>query len=84
MNIVIKMFEKCSLMESGELFFIIVVVVIFFYYYLNITFVCFIVKSCPSAKVYAVIWTTTPWTLPVNQAICFASNIECVLFQVYS
>jgi isoleucyl-tRNA synthetase len=22
------------------------------------------------AKVYAVIWTTTPWTLPANQAVC--------------
>ncbi|MDX8385239.1 MAG: isoleucine--tRNA ligase [Gallionella sp.] len=23
-----------------------------------------------NAKVYAVIWTTTPWTLPANQAVC--------------
>jgi isoleucyl-tRNA synthetase len=23
-----------------------------------------------SAKIYAVIWTTTPWTLPANQAVC--------------
>ena len=22
-------------------------------------------------KVYAVIWTTTPWTIPANQAVCF-------------
>ncbi|HRQ05191.1 MAG TPA: isoleucine--tRNA ligase [Nitrosomonas halophila] len=24
----------------------------------------------PDARVYAVIWTTTPWTLPANQAVC--------------
>ncbi|XP_058461109.1 isoleucine--tRNA ligase, mitochondrial [Malaya genurostris] len=27
------------------------------------------------ATVAAVIWTTTPWTLPANQAICFNSNL---------
>src|SRR5438552_100239 len=26
-------------------------------------------RAIPSAKVYAVIWTTTPWTLPGNQAL---------------
>jgi len=36
----------------------------------------FLVKSCPNAKIYAIIWTTTPWTLPLNEAICFASNIQ--------
>ncbi|OWF46981.1 Isoleucine--tRNA ligase, mitochondrial [Mizuhopecten yessoensis] len=31
-------------------------------------------------NVYAVIWTTTPWTLPVNQAICYSNNLTyCVL-----
>lgn len=25
---------------------------------------------------YALIWTTTPWTLPANQAICFNSNLQ--------
>lgn len=25
---------------------------------------------------YALIWTTTPWTLPANQAICFNANLQ--------
>ncbi|HWR08412.1 MAG TPA: isoleucine--tRNA ligase [Sporomusa sp.] len=29
-----------------------------------------------SAKVYAVIWTTTPWTMPANVAICVHPEIE--------
>ena len=33
--------------------------------------------SCPvDAKVYAVIWTTTPWTLPANQAVCVHPEFE--------
>ena len=28
------------------------------------------------AKVYAVIWTTTPWTLPSNQAICVHPELQ--------
>ncbi|MBP7137248.1 MAG: isoleucine--tRNA ligase [Sphingomonadaceae bacterium] len=28
---------------------------------------------------YALIWTTTPWTIPVNQAIAFGPDIEYVL-----
>ena len=28
---------------------------------------------------YAVIWTTTPWTIPVNQAIAYGPDIEYVL-----
>lgn len=27
-------------------------------------------------KLYALIWTTTPWTLPANQAICFNKNLK--------
>lgn len=27
-------------------------------------------------KLFAVIWTTTPWTLPSNQAICYNQNLE--------
>jgi isoleucyl-tRNA synthetase len=27
-------------------------------------------------KVYAVIWTTTPWTLPANQAVCVHPELE--------
>ncbi|WP_281289528.1 isoleucine--tRNA ligase [Sporomusa termitida] len=29
-----------------------------------------------AAKVYAVIWTTTPWTMPANVAICVHPDIE--------
>lgn len=25
---------------------------------------------------YALIWTTTPWTLPANQAVCFNSSLQ--------
>jgi isoleucyl-tRNA synthetase len=28
------------------------------------------------AKVYAVIWTTTPWTLPANQAVCVHPDLQ--------
>lgn len=31
---------------------------------------------------FAVIWTTTPWTLPANQAICLGPDIEYSLVQV--
>ena len=27
---------------------------------------------------YAVVWTTTPWTIPVNQAIAYGPDIEYV------
>ncbi|MDH4216029.1 MAG: isoleucine--tRNA ligase [Gallionella sp.] len=29
-----------------------------------------------NAKVYAVIWTTTPWTLPANQAVCVHPELQ--------
>ncbi|XP_058813036.1 isoleucine--tRNA ligase, mitochondrial [Topomyia yanbarensis] len=32
-------------------------------------------------KIAAVIWTTTPWTLPANQAICFNPNLEYSLVE---
>ncbi|MBA3525434.1 MAG: isoleucine--tRNA ligase, partial [Sphingomonas sp.] len=31
---------------------------------------------------YAVIWTTTPWTIPVNQAIGFGPEVEYVLYDI--
>ncbi|MGJ8537254.1 MAG: class I tRNA ligase family protein, partial [Parasphingopyxis sp.] len=31
---------------------------------------------------HAVIWTTTPWTIPVNQAIAFGEDIDYVLLDV--
>jgi isoleucyl-tRNA synthetase len=34
-----------------------------------------------SEKVYAVIWTTTPWTIPVNQALAYGADIEYALIE---
>ena len=31
---------------------------------------------------YAVIWTTTPWTIPVNQAIAYGEDVEYVLVDI--
>lgn len=35
---------------------------------------------------YAVIWTTTPWTIPVNQALAYGPEVEyvCVEFDTFS
>jgi len=33
-------------------------------------------------KVFALIWTTTPWTLPANLAVCFHPNFEYSLVEV--
>lgn len=29
-----------------------------------------------NTSVYAIIWTTTPWTLPANQAICYNQDLD--------
>ena len=29
---------------------------------------------------YAVVWTTTPWTIPVNQGIAYGPDIDYVMF----
>ncbi|MBJ7445213.1 MAG: isoleucine--tRNA ligase [Sphingobium sp.] len=46
--------------------------------------VAFEIVEAPNAPelvgAHAVIWTTTPWTIPVNQAIAFGEGIEYVLF----
>jgi isoleucyl-tRNA synthetase len=34
------------------------------------------VSLSANAEVYAVIWTTTPWTLPANQAVCVHPELE--------
>ncbi len=34
------------------------------------------IKALPDEKAYAVIWTTTPWTLPANQAVCVHPDFE--------
>ncbi|BBF69638.1 isoleucine--tRNA ligase [Sphingomonas bisphenolicum] len=45
--------------------------------------VAFEIVEAPNAPelvgAHAVIWTTTPWTIPVNQAIAFGEDIEYVL-----
>jgi isoleucyl-tRNA synthetase len=33
---------------------------------------------------HAVIWTTTPWTIPVNQALAYGPEVEYYLFHLYS
>lgn len=35
-----------------------------------------------NSKVYALVWTTTPWTLPANQAICFNSALKYKLVKI--
>jgi isoleucyl-tRNA synthetase len=38
--------------------------------------------TLPEGKaIFAVIWTTTPWTLPANQAICAGHEVEYALVQ---
>ncbi|MFM8499945.1 MAG: isoleucine--tRNA ligase [Chakrabartia sp.] len=47
--------------------------------------VAFEIVEAPNAPdlvgAYAVIWTTTPWTIPVNQAIAYGPEVEYVLAQ---
>ena len=35
-----------------------------------------------NAEIFAVIWTTTPWTLPANQAICVGPEVEYALVEI--
>ena len=37
-------------------------------------------QACPY-NVYAIAWTTTPWTLPSNTALCVGPNIDYVLLK---
>ncbi|KAH9519440.1 Isoleucine--tRNA ligase, mitochondrial [Bulinus truncatus] len=34
-----------------------------------------------NSRIYAVIWTTTPWTLPFNQAVCYSPKTKYILAQ---
>ncbi|MDT7535977.1 isoleucine--tRNA ligase [Sphingobium sp. SA2] len=47
--------------------------------------VAFEIVEAPNAPelvgAYAVIWTTTPWTIPVNQAIAYGEEIEYVVVE---
>ena len=39
-------------------------------------------QYCDLSKLFFVIWTTTPWTLPGNRAICLNANLDYVLMEV--
>ena len=38
-------------------------------------------KLCDQDNTYAIAWTTTPWTLPSNTALCVGPNIDYVLLE---
>eukprot|EP00105_Crassostrea_gigas_P016983 XP_011434582.1 PREDICTED: isoleucine--tRNA ligase, mitochondrial [Crassostrea gigas] len=40
---------------------------------------CFSLNDAENSQVFALIWTTTPWTLPANEAICFGSDLTYCL-----
>ncbi|MBX9859361.1 MAG: isoleucine--tRNA ligase [Sphingomonas sp.] len=48
--------------------------------------VAFEIVEAPNAPelvgAHAVIWTTTPWTIPVNQALAYGPEVEYGLFQI--
>ena len=47
--------------------------------------VAFEITESPIAELvgaHAVIWTTTPWTIPVNQALAYGPDVEYVLVEV--
>ena len=50
--------------------------------------VAFEIVDAPNAPelvgAYAVIWTTTPWTIPVNQALAYGPDVEYVLVTLFS
>jgi len=50
--------------------------------------VAFEIVEAPNAPelvgAHAVIWTTTPWTIPVNQALAYGPEVEYVYFNLYS
>ncbi|XP_037939723.1 isoleucine--tRNA ligase, mitochondrial-like [Teleopsis dalmanni] len=35
------------------------------------------------SKIHALVWTTTPWTLPSNQAICYNSALEYAIVKLH-
>ncbi|XP_067644463.1 isoleucine--tRNA ligase, mitochondrial isoform X2 [Eurosta solidaginis] len=41
-------------------------------------------KEYPNTSVYALVWTTTPWTLPSNQGICYNSSLEYSLVTLHN
>src|SRR3546814_1884937 len=47
--------------------------------------VAFEIVEAPNAPelagAYAVIWTTTPWTIPVNQALAYGPDVDYVVLR---
>ncbi|MDP9163109.1 MAG: isoleucine--tRNA ligase [Pseudomonadota bacterium] len=50
--------------------------------------VAFEIVEAPAAPelvgAYAVIWTTTPWTIPVNQALAYGPSVDYRMFEIKS
>jgi isoleucyl-tRNA synthetase len=49
--------------------------------------VAFEIVESPIAELvgaHAVIWTTTPWTIPVNQAIAYGPDVDYILFTLFA
>lgn len=48
--------------------------------------VAFEIVEAPNAPelvgAHAVIWTTTPWTIPVNQALAYGADVEYTLYEI--
>uniref|UniRef100_A0A1A9W7X8 isoleucine--tRNA ligase n=1 Tax=Glossina brevipalpis TaxID=37001 RepID=A0A1A9W7X8_9MUSC len=42
------------------------------------------IDEVSSKHIFALIWTTTPWTLPSNQAVCYNSNLTYALVKLKS
>ncbi|TDG50256.1 hypothetical protein AWZ03_003161 [Drosophila navojoa] len=41
-----------------------------------------VAEAAQGKQIFALVWTTTPWTLPSNQAICYNSSLEYVLVKL--
>lgn len=40
------------------------------------------IRTKVKGDLYAIIWTTTPWTLPSNQAVCYNKELEYVVVKL--
>jgi isoleucyl-tRNA synthetase len=40
-------------------------------------------SACSNKKVYFLVWTTTPWTLPLNKAVLLKPNITYVVLDIH-
>lgn len=56
------------------------------YYYVSILIKFYLLQDelveYGMSQVYLAVWTTTPWSLPANEAICFAPDENYVLAKV--